>query len=727
MRADAFPTREHGESNRAAFTARALRVALIGNPNTGKTSLFNALTGFNRHVANYPGVTVELARGPIRGTRVPMELFDLPGTYSLAAASPDEAIVTDTLCARPGAPDVPDVLLVILDASNLSRNLYLLSQLVEFGLPIVVALNMVDIAESRGLAIDAQRLSSRLGVPVVPVVATRPATVRNLVTALDEAPQQTPTTARVELPPALVDAAQRFVTEQACATHPCEAVRALLYPNGHAEQRYLQCGGSAERLAAAREALREQGVDSPVLEVQARYAWIARILDGVVTRPASPVRTWSDRVDELLTHKVTGLVALIAVLYAVFWALFAGAAPLMDTIDTTFAWVAGGVQAVIGEGVWGSLLADGIVAGVGGVLIFLPQILILFAFIAILEDCGYLARAAYLMDRLMRGIGLSGRAFIPLLSSFACAVPAIMGTRAIADRRERLLTIMLAPFMSCPARLPVYAIFIAAFVPPTALLGGWLGLQPLVMLGMYAVGVVTAIPVAWLLRKTMIGTPTAGFVLELPSYKLPRLRAVWQRMWTGGKSFVVRAGTIILIVNLCVWALGYFPHSDATLTQVQQEAAAADWSSEQFDAALQTAYLEDSYLSRLGHFVQPAVATLGWDWRVSVGVLASFPAREVIVATMGTLFNMGGDDQAGLINALRNAKHAGTGEPLFNLPVALSIMVFFALCAQCGATLAVMKKETGSWAYPVTSFFLMTGLAYVGAWITVVIAGALVG
>ncbi|MBN2445257.1 MAG: ferrous iron transport protein B [Phycisphaerae bacterium] len=700
-----------------AIAGRPPRVALVGNPNTGKTTLYNALTGFRHHVANYPGVTVSIAHGFVREATRPMELYDLPGTYSLAAASPDEAIVTDTLCGHGEVAPKPDAIIAIVDASNLTRNLYLVSQVLEYRLPMVIALNMVDVAESRGLSINAARLSQRLGVPVVPVVATKPSTVKPLIAAVEAVLERPASANGVKLPPALVHEAERLVTCETCACAPTQAVRLLLYKGGHAEATYQRCGGSLEHLEQCREKLRKAGIDGPLIEVQARYAWVNDVVGGVIMRPDRPIETWSDRIDSILTHPVGGMVALILVLYGVFWSLFSGAGPLMDLVDGAFGALGRLVAGWLPEGVLSSLIVDGVIAGVGGVLVFLPQILILFAAIAILEDCGYLARAASMMDRVMRTIGLSGRAFIPLLSAFACAVPAIMGTRAIADRRERFLTIMLAPFMSCSARLPVYAVMIATFVPATKLLGGWIGVQPLVMLAMYSIGIVVSIPVAWLLRRTLLAGPAAGFVLELPSYKWPQPRVVYQRVYQAGKSFIVRAGTVILVVNMIVWALAYFPRSESTRSAVEQQIQAGGWDDATREHELASAYLRDSYLGHMGRSIEPVIAPIGWDWKIGVAVIASFPAREVVVATLGTLFHLEDDAETeSLRAALRAARVDHTDRPLFTLPVALSIMVFFALCAQCGATLAVMGREMGSWIYPVISFVGMTTLAYFAAW-----------
>ncbi len=702
-----------------AGAKRQLLVALIGNPNTGKTSLFNALTGFRRHVANYPGVTVETARGRVRGTAPPMELLDLPGTYSLAAMSPDEMLVSNVTRGRLEGHARPDAILAIVDASNLPRNLYLVSQLLELELPMVVAVNMIDVARGRGIDVDCELLSERLGVPAVPVVATRPNSVTPLREALERTVGERRSAAGVQLPEELDAELATFCTRDRTGPRRVEAIRILLDRDGYAERQYLAGGGSEEALRQARARLEAAGIDGPKLEVQARYRWISTVLDGVITRPEKPVVTWSDRLDRVLTHKVGGALILLAVLFVVFQSIFAWAGPLMEGIDRAFGALSEVVAGLLPQGALQSVVTDGIIGGVGGVLIFLPQILILFAFIAILEDCGYMARAAHMNDRLMRSLGLSGRAFIPLLSSFACAVPAIMGTRAIPDRRERFVTILIAPFMSCSARLPIYVLLIGAFMPAARYLGGWVGLHGLIMLAMYLVGVIVAVPIAWMLKKTAFAGPAPGFMLELPSYKLPRLRAIWQRTYLAGKDFVVRAGTIILVVNLAVWALGYFPRANTTLAAIEKRAATEAWDETTFESQLAGAYVRESYLGRIGRTIEPLVKPIGWDWRIGMAVVASFPAREVVVASLGTIYNLGDEIEAeseSLQQVLQRAKWDDTGQPVFTRPVALSIMVFFALCAQCASTLVVIGRETGSWIWPVLSFVGMTTIAYFAAW-----------
>jgi ferrous iron transport protein B len=418
-----------------------------------------------------------------------------------------------------------------------------------------------------------------------------------------------------------------------------------------------------------------------------------------------------------------------------FSSIFVLAVPVMNLIDTGVGALGGLVESLLPEGALRSLVVDGVIGGVGAVVIFLPQILILFFFIALLEDCGYMARAAFLMDRLMAGVGLSGKSFIPLLSSFACAVPGIMATRVIENRRDRLATILIAPLMSCSARLPVYVILIGAFVPANHYLGGIFGLQGLVLFAMYCVGTVVAVGVAWLLKKTLLRGETPPFVLELPSYKLPSVRTVAFRMAERGGAFLARAGTVIFAVTIVVWALAYYPRSNdrvaadiaAQRAAIQNDPAAltefnAQENMDHLEASLHQRY---SFLGRAGQWIEPAVRPLGWDWRIGCAAIASFPAREVVMGVLGVIYNLGSNvdvsaeaDQHRLQAKLRAARWDDTGEPVYNLPVALSIMVFFALCAQCAATLAVIRRETNSWRWPVFTFVYMTALAYVGAFLT---------
>ena len=712
-------------------------IALVGNPNTGKTTLFNGLTGLFQHVGNYPGVTVERKSGRLRlSDDRTVDLVDLPGTYSLAAHAPDEMIVADVLLGRlPGERKV-DAVLAIVDASNLYRNLYLVSQVLELGLPTLVVLNMMDVADARGIRIDVDGLSRCLGVPVVAVCANRNRGLGDLRRELGRVlfngrPGGSPLLAGFpEGFPVAVDRLAdvlRSTNGQSVSSCRAEALRAIVDEGGYAERRLIEAHGDGVRgeLAAARGRFSTDSALS-ALESEVRYNWIKRVLAQSESKPRYLQRTPSDRIDRVLTHRLMGTLLFVAIMGVVFQAIYAWSGPLMDSVDSLFAWLSGWVGAWFPEGALKSLIQDGVIAGVGGVVIFLPQIAILFFFIAILEDCGYMARAALLMDRILTKCGLSGQSFIPMLSSFACAVPGIMATRSIEDRRTRLVTILVAPLMSCSARLPVYTILIGAFIPAKAVLGEWVGLQGLTLFAMYCVGVAAAVPVAWILKKTLLRGETPPFILEFPSYKVPDKRTVGLRVYHSSRAFLVRAGSIILAATVVMWALAYFPRSADTVAEYERrrQTATATLSGEQLqqtlsdlDARMAADLLNESYLGRAGHWIEPAVRPLGWDWRIGMATLASFPAREVIIATLGTIYSLSGDvDESSedLRGALRNATWED-GRRVFNIPVALSVMVFFALCAQCASTLAVIRRETRSWGWTTLAFAYMTILAYFGA------------
>lgn len=716
---------------------KTIAIAVVGNPNVGKTTLFNALTGLAQVTGNYPGVTVERKVGQVRLNGATAKLIDLPGTYSLAARSPDEMIVADVLLGQQKGEQPVHAILAVVDATNLERNLYLVSQLRELGKPLVVALNMCDLAAKQRIEIDIDKVAKELGARVVPVCAYRREGLDRLKNVLLEAvtdetqvPSQGPA-----FPSALVrelDALKAKLDEQGAELgkvfHFTEVLRLLVDRDGYAEQRLSGSLGEGldDLLNEHRNRVAPNG-SLAALEARSRYAWIREIVAAGVRKPAARTQTFSDKLDKILTHRVWGTVVFAIIMATGFQAIFAWAAPLMDAIDTSSSALGNLAGRLLPEGPLQSLVVDGIFAGVGGVLVFLPQILILMLFIAILEDCGYMARAAFLMDRLLSRCGLSGQSFIPMLSSFACAIPGIMATRTISNRRDRLTTILVAPLMSCSARLPVYTLMIAAFIPAERFFGGILGLQGLTLFAMYGLGIVVAIPVAWTLKKTVLRGATPPFLLELPTYKLPQWRTVSRKVYNQGKEFIWRAGTIIFAITIVVWALAYFPRSaeiDAEFAAERAAIEARDLPGDEKEALLAEidsresgAHLQNSFFARMGHAVEPVVRPLGWDWRIGMATIASFPAREVVVATLGTTFFLGGDvDETSpeLTDVLRRATRAD-GSLLFTVPVALSIMVFFALCCQCGATLAIIRRETGSVRWPLFAFGYMTALAYVSA------------
>jgi len=736
-------------------------VVVVGNPNAGKTTAFNCLTGLSQKVGNYPGVTVEKKVGRCVLDGIEVRLVDLPGTYSLAAHSPDEMVAVDVLLGHQEGEERPDLVLQIVDASNLERNFYLLCQVLELGVPVVVALNMMDVARARGMLLDAPGLSSGLGIPVIPVEAHRGRGMAELQGAMSRVLRSTleeNAGARSQAPGGTVcrndalrlddvlharvgdlhaELSPAFQRAQGRPLHEFEVLRAVIDGDGHAETRLSSALGDSclEGIKKVREEVGGE-VPLPVLEAGIRYAWVRRNIDGHLRRTAVEKVTWTERIDSVLTHKVFGLLIFALAMLLVFQSVFTWAQPLMEVFDGVFASAAGWVEGVLPPGVLRSLLTDGVIAGVGMVAMFLPQILILFLFIGLFEDCGYMARGAFLMDKIMSKCGLSGKSFIPMLSGFACAVPGIMATRVIESRKDRLATVLVTPLMSCSARLPVYAIFIGTFIPDRPVIRGVLGLQALTLFGLYALGIVVAVAMAWILRKTLLRGGRAPFVLELPSYKWPAVTGVLMKLFERGKAFLVRAGTIILAIAIVVWALAYFPHSAAIgedyarqrerielklLPEPARSARLAEVSKLESGA-----YLRDSYFGRVGQHVEPIFRPLGWDWRISMAAIASFPAREVIVATLGTIYNMGGsvdEESVALRESLRQAAWPSTdpvrpGQPVFTIPVALSIMVFFALCCQCGATVATIKRETNSWGWAWFAFGYMTVLAYVGAFIT---------
>ena len=726
-----------------------IQVAVLGNPNTGKSTLFNALTGIRQQTGNFPGVTVEKRTGNLKVGDQNFELTDLPGTYSLAPRSPDEMLTVNVLLGKPPSEQAPDLILCVVDASNLERNLFLVSQVLDLHRPTVVAINMTDVAARNGIEINLKELAKLLGVPVVAIQAKRKIGFDNLKLAMTQAINRSPS---LEHDPFSDELKQRITRLQAACPDDCglkrfAVTRMLFDTDGFmTDQLRSQVDDRViETLKNEQADMQSAGQSLAESESHARYNWITNHL-GLFVKQASPKRdvTVTDRLDAWLTHPFWGILVAGLVMVLLFQLVFWAADPASSMIDSFNGFLASIVSQIVPQGTLNSLLVDGLINGVGSVLIFLPQILLLFFILALLEDTGYLARAAFLLDKYLSRIGLSGITLFPLLSSFACAIPGIMATRVIKDNRERLITILIAPLMSCSARLPVYVLLIAAFVPNKSYVGGLLGLRGLTMFAMYMIGIVVAVLVAWVLRKTILKTGTSSFVLELPSYKVPSLRNIGQRMFDGGWAFVRDAGTMIVVVTIIVWAAAYFPRNDVanlpaelvtdieiidnktgeleSITDRESEPAVSIASEISHAQNRLDAYqLENSYLGRAGKSIEPIVKPLGWDWRIGSAAIASFPAREVIVSTMGVIFGLGADtdeESPSLRDTLKTATWEGTNKPLFTLPVALSIMVFFALCAQCVSTLAVIRRETNSYRWPLFTFAYMTILAYIAAFLT---------
>lgn len=646
-------------------------MALVGNPNAGKTSLFNRLTGLRAHTSNFPGTTVEHRRASIQLGGRPATLIDLPGVYSLEPTSPDEQVAVAALKGEPPySGQQPDVLVVVVDATNLERNLPLVGQALELGLPTLVALNMTDVAERLGVQIDLGLLAEELGCGVVAVSARTGAGIEgltgSLAALLDDRPKPSPAP-----------------SARACGS--CEGC-----------------------------------------QYTARFHWAEGVTRAAVVQDNPRTAALSDAADTLLTHPLIGLFAFAGVMAMVFLLIFWIAQFPMEWIDGLFGFAGEQARSLLPAGLVQSFVADGLVGGVGGVLIFLPQICVLFFAIALLEDSGYLARASLVMDRLMRHVGLPGKAFVPMLSAHACAIPAIMAARVVEDRRDRILTILVLPLLTCSARVPVYAMVVGLLFPGSPLA------RAATFVGAYALGIVAALGMAWVFRRTILRGEPRPLVIELPNYRTPSLRdaalVTLDRAW----AFIRNAGTTILMFSLGLWALASFPYTAeeslpaakqaqiATLRDQGEEARA--------EALLAQSRLELSLAGRVGRWVQPAFDPLGFDWRMSVGVLTSFAAREVVVSSMAVLFGMGDASDGGgsLLSRLRTVED-DAGEPVFNVPTCVSLLVFYVLAMQCLPTQAVTWRETGTWTWPALQLGSMSLLAYAAAWLARQIAIVLVG
>jgi ferrous iron transport protein B len=702
-----------------AAPASTACVALVGNPNSGKTTLFNALTGMNQKVGNYPGVTVEKVTGTYSHQGSQYEVVDVPGLYSMRPVSLDEELATKAMAGTEGRP--PDVIVFVLDASNLERNLFLFSQTLAAGLPTVVALTMTDMLARERAEIDVAALESRLGVPVVNVVAHRKQGLAELQDAVARAiAERTVPDIDLGFPTVVREAVFRLHDALARAgidANRSEVREALLNPESAWNSKLEGNPDIVRAFQEERQAVLGESIQGRTVDAQTRYAWAAKVRRAVLHSSDSRVRAVSDAIDRVLTHRVFGLLIFFGLMYLVFQSIYTFASPIMG-------WIENGIQAVqaavspalAGTPLLQSLVVDGVLAGIGAVVVFLPQIAILFCFIGILEGTGYLARAAFLMDRILGWCGLNGRAFIPLLSSFACAVPGIMAARVMPDARSRMATALVAPFMSCSARLPVYVLLIGAFVEPQfgpAVAGAVLFL-------MHFVGLAVAVPMVWILNRSLFKTKRLPFVLELPRYQWPRWRDVALTVTTRVKVFLQTAGTIIFVMSIVIWALLSFPKSEAMDSRYK---AAYQSQSESFKEArseenyIQAQRVRDSYLGQFGRAIEPAFVPAGFDWRITTAVLAAFPAREVVVSALGIIFSLGGDadeESVDLRSALAQARWPD-GRPLMTMASAASLMVFFALCAQCLATLATIKRETGSWKWAAFSFASMTTLAYLAA------------
>lgn len=700
-----------------------IKVALVGNPNAGKSTLFNALTGLRQKTGNFPGVTVEKKSGTFRiagangHDEAHVTLVDLPGTYSIYPKSKDETVVMDIL-ANPKHPDFPDVVVIVADASNLQRNLLLFTEINDLGIPTVLALNMLDVAESMNLKVNAVQLAMQLNVPVVRINARTGEGMKGLKEAVKQVVERT------EKP-----VLQYFYEPKESEIGLINEVKeihqldndyvALQYVCQHDNFSFLE-----QPVRAKLDALIEKyGFDENNFlanETVARYEKIKPIVSRAVkSEGAIEQPYWTRKLDSILLHRVWGYVTFAIVLLIVFQAIFAWASYPMDMIDAGTAAAIEWVKGTLPEGVLNDLLTDGIMAGIGGIIIFIPQIAILFALVAILEESGYMARVMVIMDKLMRRFGLNGRSVVPLISGVACAVPAIMTTRSISSRYERLLTILVTPLMSCSARLPIYAILIAVVVPETKVLGIF-NVQGLVLFGLYLLGLVGALGSAWLLSLFIPRKEPSYFMLEMPSYKLPRWGHVGFTMYESVKSFVLEAGKVIMAISIILWVLASYGPGDSMDVAEQQVVNSMNTASpEQIDAAVASARLESSYAGQFGRFIEPVIKPIGYDWKIGIALLASFAAREVFVGTMATIYSISGDTEDVLTvkQRLIQEKNPETGGQMFTPAVCYSLLIFYVFAMMCMSTIAVVYRETHGWKWPMIQLAYLSALAYVSAFV----------
>ena len=720
---------------------KAREIALVGNPNTGKTTIFNALTGLRHSTANYPGVTVEKRTGWMRISDEDISVLDLPGTYSLLPRSLDEEVVRDVLLGIREDTPPPDLVLVVLDAGNLERNLYLATQTLETGIPVILVLNMWDMARQDGVEIDLRKLEKLTSVPCVATVGMKREGIEKLRQAIALALEgltdiKGPFSIDTFLPAQLKTELDRIsvLIEGRLKSRSQgvfgEALRIL--SDSHFRGPFFTGNKSRDLLQAevlsVRASLKQCGIDWTSVEPECRYAAIDQICAEVVRRTSKTILPFSKRLDRVLTHRFWGLLAFVGVMGIIFQSIFSWAQFPMDLLSHAIERLGHLAQAWLPRGPLESLVVDGIIAGVGNVVVFLPQIFLLFFFIALFEDTGYMARAVFVLDKLMKKVGLNGKAFLPLLSSFACTVPGVLATRTIEDRNDRLATILVAPLMSCSARLPIYTLLIAAFIPKVHVFYV-LHLQGLTLLGLYLLSIGTGLGVAALFRKTFLKGNRMPFVFELPPYRIPHLQTVVGTMWDRAKEFITRAGSVIFLLSIVLWFCVSYPKDPATearfatarhqsmltMTGKALQERLGDLEHEAKDLQIRS-----SFAGSLGKIIEPAIRPLGFNWEIGIGIVASFAARELLISTLAIVHHVqtkGEGMTAGLVEALQKQRSPLTGKPAYTPLVALSLMVFYVLACQCFSTFAIVKRETGSWGWMFFMIFYMTALAWSASFI----------
>ena len=668
-------------------------IALVGNPNSGKTTLFNALTHLKQMVGNYAGVTVEKKTGVLNlGTGKLVDIIDLPGTYSLSVRSPDEQIARDVLFGKETGTQVPDLVICVVDAGNLERNLYLVTQVQDLGLPMLMVLNMMDEVKRQGKAIDTVKLSARLGIPIVEAIASQNVGMERIKLLIGSGVK-----AQYQRGWCMAPVMEDLAKEMSTVLQKHEQMSGLaafaegvnLLSQSKIDPKRFDHPATYPAVTAVLQKVAVQGVGARTAVIEARYEWIKFIIKETVTQQQRKGPDLTERLDRFLTHKVFGWVFFVALMGLMFFCIFTLASIPMDMINSMFSVTGDWVGAHLPSGDLRDLLVNGVIAGVGGVMVFLPQILILFFFIGLLQDTGYMARAAFIMDRVMSKVGLHGKSFIPLLSSFACAIPGIMSARTIESPKDRLVTILVAPLMSCSARLPVYAIMIVVLMPRANAIQ-----KAGVMLVLYLLGIIGACLMAWVFKRTLLRSVKPVFLMELPPYRFPSWKTIALHMWERSGLFLQRAGTVILALSIVLWALMSYPKHSGL-----DEAAA----------------LKASYAGQAGTLIEPVIKPLGYDWRIGIGLIASFAAREVFVSTMSIVFNIGKEAKEDSLKVAFAKATWPDGKPLFTPLVCVSLMVFYVFALQCLSTIAVVYRETNSWKWPLFQFCYMGLLAYLAA------------
>lgn len=696
---------------------KKIHIALVGNPNSGKTSLFNCLTGLNQRVGNFPGVTVDKKTGAASiSESITGNIIDLPGTYSLYPKRMDEWVSYRVLLNQDKEIKA-DVIVVVVDASNLKRNLLFCSQIMDLKKPMVIALTMADMAKRKGIVIDLPELERELGIPVISVnprkgkgIAQLKKTIEQTINNLYKVPVRD-FIENHEMAPAAIDDVQTIFPD----TSDYSAIHYLI---NHEE--FDLATDIQERIEKIEQRHEFNPTKTQATEILQRYARIKKIMQIAVTEPDPMEQTiFTDKMDNILLNRKWGYLILLAVLFILFQSVFWLAQYPMTWIEEGFSYVSEWLSHNLAEGWFSDLVVNGLVAGLSGILIFVPQIMILFGLITVLEDSGYMARISFLTDRLMRSVGLNGKSVMPLISAFACAVPAIMSARNIENRKERLLTILITPLMSCSARLPVYTIIIALVIPNTYYYG-FFSLQALVMMGLYLFGLIVALLVSYVAKFFINIKERSFFILELPTYRPPRVKNIFSAMTNKAKIFVTEAGKIIMIISLILWGLSYFGPPkrmeavDKNYEQAKIQKAKTD---AELTADYQEAKLQNSYAGIIGKSLEPAIAPLGYDWRIGIALVTSFAAREVFVGTMATLFSVGESEEGTMLrDKMKGAKKAN-GTPLFSLATGVSLMIFYLFAMQCMSTLAIVRRETRSWKWPFIQLVYMTGIAYLMSFI----------